>query len=58
MRALSNYVVVLRAGKVMEQGLSTELFENPQHPYTKALMAAAFDLETSEEAIDAGVIRE
>ena len=57
-RALSNYVVVLRAGKVMEQGLSTELFENPQHPYTKALMAAAFDLETSEEAIDAGVIRE
>ena len=57
-RALSNYVVVLRAGKVMEQGLSTELFENPQHPYTKALMAAAFDLETSEEAIEAGVIRE
>ena len=57
-RALSNYVVVLRSGKVMEQGLSTELFENPQHPYTKALMAAAFDLETSEEAIEAGVIRE
>ncbi len=57
-RALSDYVVVLRSGKVMEQGLSTELFENPQHPYTKALMAAAFDLETSEEAIEAGVIRE
>ena len=56
--ALSDYVVVLRSGKVMEQGLSTELFDNPQHPYTKALMAAAFDLETSEEAIEAGVIRE
>jgi microcin C transport system ATP-binding protein len=57
-RALSDYVVVLRSGKVMEQGLSNELFDNPQHPYTKALMAAAFDLETSEEAIEAGVIRE
>jgi microcin C transport system ATP-binding protein len=57
-RALSDYVVVLRSGKVMEQGLTTELFDNPQHPYTKALMAAAFDLEISEEAIEAGVIRE
>jgi microcin C transport system ATP-binding protein len=57
-RALSDYVIVLRSGRVMEQGLATELFDNPQHPYTKALMAAAFDLETSEEAIEAGIIQE
>ncbi|MDE0809446.1 MAG: ABC transporter ATP-binding protein [Alphaproteobacteria bacterium] len=57
-RALSDYVIVLRSGKVMEQGLATEMFDNPQHPYTKALMAAAFDLETSEEAIEAGIIQE
>jgi len=57
-RALSDYVVVLRAGKVMEQGPAAQLFENPEHPYTRALMAAAFDLEASEEAIEAGVINE
>ena len=57
-RALSDYVVVLRAGKVVEQGPATELFDEPQHPYTRALMAAAFDLEASEDAIEAGVISE
>ena len=57
-RALSDYVVVLRAGKVVEQGPAAELFNNPQHPYTRALMAAAFDLEASEDAIEAGVISE
>ncbi|MEE2688960.1 MAG: ABC transporter ATP-binding protein [Pseudomonadota bacterium] len=57
-RALSNYVVVLRAGKVMEQGPAANLFNDPQHPYTRALMAAAFDLEASEDAIEAGLISE
>ena len=57
-RALSDFVVVLRAGKVVEQGTAAELFNEPQHPYTRALMAAAFDLEASEDAIEAGVISE
>ena len=57
-RALSDYVFVLRAGKVMEQGPTVHLFDNPEHPYTRALMAAAFDLESSVEAIEAGVINE
>tara|TARA_B100000676_G_scaffold312959_1_gene390185 strand:- start:2463 stop:4106 length:1644 start_codon:yes stop_codon:yes gene_type:complete len=57
-RALSDYVFVLRAGKVMEQGPTVNLFDNPEHPYTRALMAAAFDLESSVEAIEAGVINE
>jgi microcin C transport system ATP-binding protein len=43
-RALSNYVVVLKSGKVVEEGPSEEVFRNPQAPYTKALLAAAFDL--------------
>ena len=57
-KALSDYVFVLRAGKVMEQGPTAQLFDNPEHSYTRALMAAAFNLETSEEAIAAGVINE
>ena len=43
-RALSNYVVVLKNGKVVEEGPSDEIFTNPKAPYTKALLAAAFDL--------------
>jgi len=43
-RALSNYVVVLKNGKVIEEGPSGEVFANPREMYTKALLAAAFDL--------------
>jgi microcin C transport system ATP-binding protein len=43
-RALSNYVVVLKNGKVVEEGPADEIFNNPKAPYTKALLAAAFDL--------------
>ena len=45
-RALANQVIVMRSGKVVEQGPATEIFENPKNDYTKTLMAAAFDLET------------
>jgi ATP-binding cassette subfamily B protein len=44
-RALSDQLIVMRAGKVVEQGDAKTLFENPGAPYTRALMAAAFDLE-------------
>ncbi len=43
-RALANYVVVLKSGKVVEEGPATAVFADPQAPYTKALLAAAFDL--------------
>jgi len=45
-RALSNYVIVMKDGKVVEQGEAREVFNNPKTDYTKALMAAAFELET------------
>jgi microcin C transport system ATP-binding protein len=32
----------MRNGKVMEEGMASDLFAQPKHPYTKALMAAAF----------------
>ncbi len=43
-RAISHEVVVLRAGKVMEQGPAKQIFDAPRNDYTKALMAAAFEL--------------
>jgi microcin C transport system ATP-binding protein len=44
-RALSHYIVVMRNGKVVEQGPAREVFEKPKGPYTRALMAAAFELK-------------
>ena len=43
-RALSHYVIVMRAGKVVEEGPSETVFGAPRADYTKALMAAALDL--------------
>jgi microcin C transport system ATP-binding protein len=44
-RALANDVIVMQLGKVVEQGPSDQIFDNPQNEYTKSLMAAAFDIE-------------
>jgi microcin C transport system ATP-binding protein len=43
-RALAHRVLVLRNGQVVEQGEAEQVFAAPATPYTKALMAAAFDL--------------
>jgi microcin C transport system ATP-binding protein len=44
-RALSSYVIVMRNGKVVEEGSAEEIFRAPKSDYTKALLAAAFDLK-------------
>jgi microcin C transport system ATP-binding protein len=49
-RALSNDVIVMRNGKVVEVGASEKIFNAPETEYTKALLAAAFNLETHELA--------
>jgi microcin C transport system ATP-binding protein len=46
-RALANTIIVLRHGKVVEQGSAQEVFSKPKTAYTKALLAAAFELETA-----------
>jgi len=48
-RALSEEVIVMRAGRIVERGLTSQVFDRPEEPYTKALMAAALDLEALEE---------
>jgi microcin C transport system ATP-binding protein len=49
--ALASRVVVMRQGKVVEEGPAAELFRNPQSEYTRALFAAAFDLETAGNGV-------
>jgi microcin C transport system ATP-binding protein len=44
-RALADEIVVLREGRVVEQGPAKAIFENPEEDYTRALIAAAFALE-------------
>jgi microcin C transport system ATP-binding protein len=44
-RALADDVMVMKDGKVVESGASETIFERPATDYTKALMAAAFDLK-------------
>ncbi|MEJ2033625.1 MAG: ATP-binding cassette domain-containing protein, partial [Deltaproteobacteria bacterium] len=43
-RALADEVAVMRDGKIVEAGPAAALFENPRHPYTQKLLAAAFEL--------------
>jgi len=52
-KALADEVVVMKDGKVVEAGPAERLFAAPETAYTKALMAAAFDLEAV-----AGAVRE
>ena len=47
-RALAHHVVVMKDGKVVEQGDAESIFENPREPYTQALLAAALNLEADE----------
>ena len=46
-RALANSIIVLRHGKVVEQGTARTVFSKPKTDYTKALLAAAFELEAT-----------
>jgi microcin C transport system ATP-binding protein len=46
-RALADEVVVMRGGLVVERGPALDIFERPREEYTRALIAAAFDIETA-----------
>ena len=50
-RAMSHEIIVMRAGKVVEHGEAAQIIDNPREPYTRALMAAAFDLKADETGV-------
>ncbi|MBW7851482.1 MAG: ABC transporter ATP-binding protein [Rhodospirillales bacterium] len=54
-RALADELIVMKDGKVMESGPAQRVFDAPRTPYTRALMAAAFNLEVAPGAGDAEV---
>jgi microcin C transport system ATP-binding protein len=45
--ALASRLMVMRNGKVIEEGPARELFANPKSDYTRALFAAAFNIESA-----------
>ena len=49
-RALSDDIIVMRAGRVIEQGKTDEIFTQPKSSYTRALISAAYDLEVHENS--------
>ncbi|HEX2725033.1 MAG TPA: ABC transporter ATP-binding protein, partial [Beijerinckiaceae bacterium] len=53
-RALANHVLVMKDGRIVEEGAAERIFAEPQTAYTRALFAAAFNLETAA----ADVVRE
>ncbi|MDK9778858.1 MULTISPECIES: ABC transporter ATP-binding protein [unclassified Vibrio] len=52
-KALSDRVLVMQKGEVMEQGTAEEIFHNPKSDYTRKLIDASFDLENNENQHDA-----
>ncbi|HXL67689.1 MAG TPA: ABC transporter ATP-binding protein [Xanthobacteraceae bacterium] len=52
--ALASNILVMRHGKVVEQGPANDLFANPKSEYTRALFKAAFEIE----AAPAGAVAE
>jgi oligopeptide transport system ATP-binding protein len=41
-RAMADYIIVMKDGKIVEEGLTEEVFANPSQDYTRTLLAAAF----------------
>ena len=50
-RALSHHVLVMWQGKNVEYGPTARVFDHPQHPYTRTLLAAALTLSTAEQGV-------
>jgi microcin C transport system ATP-binding protein len=50
-QAMAHDIIVMRDGVVVERGPTADIVARPQHAYTQALMAAAFDLEAGSDDV-------
>ena len=48
-RAMSHQMMVVKQGKVVEQGMAEAIFAAPQHPYTQQLLESAFMVPATDE---------
>ncbi len=48
---MADYVVVMYAGRIIEQGTAEEIYHNPCHPYTKGLQKSKPTMKTSEDKL-------
>ncbi|MBO5945461.1 MAG: ABC transporter ATP-binding protein [Clostridia bacterium] len=48
---MADYVVVMYAGRVIEQGTVSEIFHNPMHPYTKGLQKSKPTLDSDSDTL-------
>lgn len=55
-RYLSDLMAVMYSGQIVEVGSTLEVIENPQHPYTRALLAAVPSLKVLGEAEESAVL--
>ena len=46
---LADRIIVMYAGRIMEEANVTEIYENPKHPYTKALLESTPDLNDNSQ---------
>jgi len=50
-RAVSHEIIVMKSGKIVEAGPAVSVLDNPSSTYTKALMAAAFELRADDTGV-------
>ncbi len=53
-RAMSHQMMVVKQGKVVEQGMAEAIFAAPQHPYTQQLLESAFMVTATDEQPEEG----
>ena len=48
---MADYVVVMYAGRIIEKGTATEIFDNPLHPYTKGLQKSKPTIKSNSDTL-------
>jgi oligopeptide transport system ATP-binding protein len=50
-KAMADYVMVMKHGRIIEEGVTEQIFDHPTHDYTKSLIKSSFDLKELLSAI-------